>query len=119
VQSGFSLVLIIASLFVGAWCFVAVARDRWVGASHLVALAALELALFAQAVAVAIRMIGGERPAQMGTFIGYLVTSVLLLPLAIVLTFLERTRWGAVIAGGGAIVAAVVVLRLRQVWAIE
>jgi len=117
VHERLSLGLMLASWFVGGWWFVAVARDRWVGASHLVCIAALELVLLAQAVAAAARLISGERPEQFATFLGYLVTSVLVLPLAVVLSFLERTRWGAVIAGVGALTVAVLTLRLRQVWA--
>ena len=111
-----SLVVMVASLLVGGWCLVSAARERWLGAGQVVALAALELVLLAQAVAATVRMVGGERPDQFATFIGYLVTSVAVLPLATLLSFMERTRWGSVIAGVAAIVVAVLTLRLRQVW---
>jgi hypothetical protein len=39
-----------------------------------------------------------------------------MVPLVVVLSFMERTRWGSVIAGSGAVVVAVLVLRLQQVW---
>lgn len=110
-------VTIIVSLVVAAWCFVAAGRDRWIDVSHLVGLAVVELALVIQAVAAVVRIAGGEHPSQFGTFLGYLVTSVVMLPLVVVLSFMERTRWGAVIAGAGGIVVAVLVLRLNQVWA--
>jgi thiamine transporter ThiT len=61
-------------------------------------------------------MAGGDRPAELATFIGYLVTAALMLPLAVVLSFMERTRWGAVIAGVAALTVAVLVLRLQQTW---
>ncbi len=50
------------------------------------------------------------------TFVGYLVAASVLLPLAVALSFMERTRWGSVIAGAGSLVLAVLVLRLLQVW---
>ena len=65
---------------------------------------------------------GGRRLAmtccavELATFIGYLLTSVLFLPAALSLSFMERTRWGSVIAGSAALVVAVLTLRLQQVW---
>jgi hypothetical protein len=111
-----SVAVMVASLLVGVWCFVSAARERWLGAGQVVALIAVELVLLAQAVASTARIIGGERPEQFGTFLGYLVTSIVVLPLAGVLAFLERTRWGSVIAGVAGLVVAVLTLRLRQVW---
>jgi cell shape-determining protein MreD len=106
----------IVALLVAAWCFVAAARQRWIDMSHLVGLAVVELAMLAQAVVALVHLASGERPVELATFIGYLATSVLLLPLAAVLSFMERTRWGSVVAGSAALVSVVLVLRLRQVW---
>jgi threonine/homoserine efflux transporter RhtA len=112
-----SIVVMVASLLLGAWCFVAAARHRWLGAAQVVALIAVELVLLAQAIAATVRIVDGERPGQFGTFVGYLITSVIVLPLATLLSFMERTRWGSIIAGVAALVVAVLTLRLRQVWA--
>jgi hypothetical protein len=114
--AGLAIGLIITSLLVGAWCFVAAGRNRWLDLSHQVALALLEVGLLVQSVLALVRLAGGERPEELVTFVGYLITSVVFLPIAVVLSFMERTRWGAVIAGAGAIVEAVLVLRLQQVW---
>jgi hypothetical protein len=111
-----SIVVMVASLLVGVWCFVSAARHRWLGAGQVVALIAVELVLLAQAVAATVRIFAGVRPEQFGTFVGYLITSVIVLPLAAVLSFMERTRWGSVIAGVAGLVVAVLTLRLRQVW---
>jgi len=110
------IAVIVTSLGVAAWCFGAAARDRWIGVTHLAGLVLLEVALLAQAVAAVVRIAGGERPEEFATFIGYLATSVLVVPLAVVLSVMERTRWGAVIVGAAAVVAAVLTLRLQQVW---
>lgn len=109
--------IMIGALIVGAWCFVAVARNRWIDVSHLVGLAVLEGALLVQAALALAAIGGGDRPGEYVTFLGYLATSVLTLPAGVALTFMERTRWGAVIAGSTALVAAVLTLRLQQVWA--
>jgi hypothetical protein len=117
VHDGLAITIMIVSLAVGAWCFVAAARDRWIDVTHLVGLALIEGLLLVQA-ALALAAIGsGHRPGEYATFLGYLVTSVLMLPAAVGLCLMEKTRWGAVIAGAAAVVAAVVTLRLQQVWA--
>ncbi len=114
--AGLAVSIMIASLLVAAWCFVAVVRDTWIDLTHLVGLVAVEVALLTQAVLAVVRIDGGDRPEEFATFVGYLVTSVVVLPLAAVLSFMERTRWGSVIAGAGAAVVAVLTLRLQQVW---
>ncbi|HEX6870792.1 MAG TPA: hypothetical protein VF163_06820 [Micromonosporaceae bacterium] len=114
--SGLASAIIIVALLVGGWCFVAVARDRWLDRTHLAGLAVLELVLLVQAVAALIRIAGGERPEEFVTFLGYLATAVLLVPAAVLLAFMERTRWGSVIAGSACVVVAVLGLRLLQVW---
>jgi hypothetical protein len=111
-----AIFIMVASLLVAAWCFVAARRDRWIDWSHLGGLIVVEAALIAQGVVAVVRIARGEHPAQFATFLGYLVTSLVMVPLVVVLSFMERTRWGSVIAGSGAVVVAVLVLRLQQVW---
>ncbi len=111
-----AIAIMIMSLLVAAWCFVAAKRDRWIDWSHLIGLIVVEAAVLVQAIIAGIRIAEGERPQALATFLGYLVTSVIMLPLTVGLSFMERTRWGAVIAGAGAVVVVVLVLRLQQVW---
>jgi hypothetical protein len=117
VHDGLAIAIIIGSLVVGAWCFVAVARDRWIDVTHLVGLAIVEGGLLVQAaLALAAVGSGSHRPGEYATFLGYLATSVLFLPAAVGLCVMERTRWGSIIAGSAAVVTAVLTLRLQQVW---
>ena len=53
----------------------------------------------------------------MATFIGYLITTLCLPPLAAVLARMEPTRWGSVIVTVVRPVVPVLVLRLQQTWA--
>ena len=108
--------IIVASLGVAVFCLVACLRQRWLGIAHLVAVGLLELALLVQAVIVVSRIAGGDRPSELVTFVGYLLTSVVFVPLCVGLAWLERTRWGSAIVAGGCAVAAVLTLRLQQVW---
>lgn len=115
-NDGLATAIMIGSLLLAGWCLVANLRQRWLDLSHLIGLGVLELALLVQAGLAVADIAGGERPAEFVTFLGYLVTSVLFLPLSIGLAAMERTRWGSAIAAGGCVVAAVLTLRLQQVW---
>lgn len=103
-------------LVLAAWSLVATIRNRPPDRSHLVGLAVVELALLALAVTALAAWAGGERPADAGTFTGYLLTLVCLPPLAGVLARMEPTRWGSVIVTVVCLVIPVVVVRLQQTW---
>lgn len=115
-NSGLAVGIIVASLLVGAWCLVLAGRDRFIGRAELTALGLVEAAVLVQVVLAVVALAGGDRPVELTTFVGYLIVAALFLPGAVVLARMEPTRWGSVIAGGAAIVTAVLVLRLIQVW---
>jgi len=106
----------IAALLASAWCFVAAARNQWIDLTHLIALIVVEVGVLVQGVVAVVALASGDRPVEFATFVGYLVFFVVMLPLSVALSYLEPTRWGAVIAGVGAVTVAVLTLRLQQVW---
>lgn len=108
------LALALALATVGA---VTALLGRAPGYLHLGGLAAVEGVLVVQAVTAIAQMFGGDRPEQLATFTGYLLTVVLVPPLAALLSSAERSRWGSVIVTVAALVVAVLVFRLQQVWA--
>lgn len=108
--------IIVTALLLAGWSLITTLRDRPAGMSHLVGVAVVVLALLAQEAIAIQRMIGGERPEQLATFIGYLVASLLVLPLGAWLGMLERTRWGSAILGCAFLVVPVLVVRLQQLW---
>ncbi|MGY1803285.1 hypothetical protein ACI78T_08390 [Blastococcus sp. SYSU D00922] len=89
---------------------------RRTGLVHLVTAGVLELLLLLQAGIAVAAMLGGARPEETATFLGYLL-GVVLVPVAGVLwARTERTRWaGTVLAVAGAVVG-VMVWRLLQLW---
>jgi hypothetical protein len=89
---------------------------RRIGLVHLVVAGLLEVLLLLQAGTATAAMVGGERPEDTPTFLGYLL-GVVLVPVAGVLwARTERTRWaGTVLAVAGAVVG-VMVWRLLQLW---
>ncbi|NEE44291.1 hypothetical protein G3M55_06670, partial [Streptomyces sp. SID8455] len=57
------------------------------------------------------------RPEQgMAVFIAYLIGSFAAVPAAGVLSLSERTRWGSVTVAAGALVLAVLEVRLYDIW---
>ncbi|HEY0700250.1 MAG TPA: hypothetical protein VGD43_20900 [Micromonospora sp.] len=109
-------ITIVLSLALAGWSLITTVRDRPPGRSHLVGLAVVELALLAMTVVALVAIAGGARPAEPGTFGGYLVTLVCLPPLAAVLARMEPTRWGSAIVTVVCLVLPVVVVRLQQTW---
>jgi hypothetical protein len=116
VNDALATVIAIASLALAGWLLVPVLRDRWIDCYHVVAVGVLEGALLAQGVLAVVWLSQGTRPTSPATFVGYLIASVLVLPAAMVLSYLERTRWGSVIVMSACVVTAVLMLRLFQVW---
>jgi ABC-type Fe3+-siderophore transport system permease subunit len=116
VNDALATIIGVASLALAGWVLVPVLRNRWIDCAHVVALGVLEGALVAQAVLSIVWMAQGNHPTELATFIGYLVASVLVLPLAVILSYMERTKWGSIIVMAGCVVTAVLMLRLYQVW---
>lgn len=109
-------VLIAASLVVAGWAAVAAARDRRVSGPQLVVAAGVEAVLLVQAAVGAVLLARGDRDIDGLTFAGYLLTSVLVLPAGALWAIGERSRWGNGVLAVAGVVAAVLVLRLLQVW---
>lgn len=108
--------LTILGLLLAGVCLVAAVRNRPPANLHVGAAALVELVLLAQVVVAVVRLLLGDRPAELGTFVGYLVSSVLVLPVAVLWAAAQRDRWSSVVLGVGGLVVVVLVLRMQQVW---
>jgi hypothetical protein len=89
---------------------------RRIGLLHVGAAVVLEVVLLVQAAVATAALVGGRRPAETATFLGYLA-GIVLLPVAGVLwARSETSRWaGTVLAVAGAVVG-VMAWRLLQLW---
>ena len=61
-------------------------------------------------------LVAGERPDELGTFVGYLVVAVILLPLGTLWALTERSRWGTGVLAVACFTLLVVVVRLQDLW---
>lgn len=100
----------------GVWCVNSGARGRYLNQSQYTGLLVLSAVVLVQSLIATVRLIAGDRPVDLATFVGYLLTTALFLPAGLSLARMEPTRWGSLIAGGAALTVAVLTLRSLQVW---
>jgi 4-amino-4-deoxy-L-arabinose transferase-like glycosyltransferase len=108
--------LIIAALVCAAWSLGLVLRNRAPGAATLGLLALLELGLLVQVVTGIVNFATTDRQVSGGSFIGYLVGSLLIIPVAAFWALAERTRWGTTVLIVGCLVVPVMIVRMNQIW---
>ena len=108
--------LTVLALACAVWGLVLVILNRTPNRPLLGALLLLELGLLVQAVIGVVALIGTDRPVSTVTFVGYLVGSLVILPLAVFWAMAERTRWGTTVLIVACLVVPVMIVRMDQVW---
>jgi hypothetical protein len=104
--------------FLGVWALAASVLRRPRGRAHRSGLVLLELAAIVQVGLSTVGLLGGHRPAELGTLLGYLVASIVVLPLVVGSAAGEDGPWAGAIVGVGCVALAVVALRLKVTWAV-
>jgi len=107
----------VTALALAAWCGHAAHKDQPTKDWHFIGMAVVTVLALAQLVVGVVQLARGERPEQgMTVFIAYLIGSFAAVPAAGVLSLSERTRWGSVTVAAGALVLAVLEVRLYDIW---
>jgi len=75
-------------------------------------------ATLVQAVIAVVRVVAGTRPAETATFVGYLLSSILIVPAAMLWAQAEPGRWGNGVLCIGCLTLSVMVVRMDQLWAL-
>jgi hypothetical protein len=108
--------IIVAGLALAAYALLMTALNRRMGFGLLAALGVLEILLLVLVGLVVAKLAGGGRPSSLPTLIGYLV-AIPFVPLAAGFWgALERSRWGPAVVGVAGLVAAVLMVRLHEIW---
>jgi hypothetical protein len=107
---------IVAGLVLAAATLVPAIRNRTLGTVHWIALGIVQALVAAEVVVGFVHLANGAHPRQYATFIGYLIATLVVLPLGAGLARLEPTRWGAVIVAVAGLVVPVLVVRIDQLW---
>jgi hypothetical protein len=103
--------------FVACWAVGAAVLRRSPGRTQRPALVALQLAAALQAVLDVAGLLGGHRPPSPAVHLGYVVASVVVLPIALSSAGADDDDpWRAAIVAVGCVATAVVALRLRVTW---
>jgi hypothetical protein len=108
--------IIVAGLALAGYAVLETARNRRMGATLLGALGVLEILLLVLVGMIVARLAGGHRPADLAVLIGYLIGIPLISLAAAFWGALERSRWGPAVAAVAGVVAAVLMVRLHQIW---
>jgi hypothetical protein len=108
--------IIVAGLALAGYALVMTALNRRMGLGLLVALGVLEVLLLVLVGMVVAKLAGGARPASVPTLVGYLIAMPFVPILAAFWGAVERSRWGPAVIGLAGLVAAVLIVRLHEIW---
>jgi len=109
--------IIVAGLALAGYALLMTALNRRMGLGLLVALGVLEILLLVLVGMIVAQLVGGGRPAGgLATLIGYLIATPLVPLAAGFWGALERSRWGPAVIAVAGLVAAVLMVRLHEIW---
>jgi hypothetical protein len=108
--------IIVAGLVLAGYALLMTALNRRMSVILLGAVGVLEILLLIEDGLVVAKLAGGHHPASTATLVGYLI-AMPFVPLAAALWgLMERTRWGPAVVAVAGLVAAVLMVRLHQIW---
>ena len=115
---GLAVALLVASLAWALWCAVSAGVGQAPTYHHRLALVVLEAVVLVQAVIAVVLLVaqGARTGGAVAEILGYLISTVVALPIGAGLAHGERTRYGSVVLAIAGVTLAVLVLRTNQVW---
>lgn len=110
--------IIVAGLAFAGGALLMTVLNRRMGGGLLGALCVLEILLLIEVGLIVAKLADGGRPASLPTLIGYLCATPLVPVAAGFWGAMERSRWGPAVIAVAGLVAAVLMVRLHQIWPI-
>ncbi|MFI8518070.1 hypothetical protein ACIGEZ_09665 [Streptomyces sp. NPDC085481] len=108
-----------AALALAAWCGLAAYRDQSTKDWHFIGMAVVTLLALVQLVVGVVQLSRGEKADEGGTiFVAYLLGALCAVPAAGFMSLAERSRWGSATVAAGAVVLAVLEVRLYDIWTV-
>jgi hypothetical protein len=113
-----TLQIVLAALcaLVAVWLVVLIVLDRLPGDGILGALVLIEVGLVVQLVLGLVQVFGDHGNLNVAAYVGYLVGSLLVLPIGFVWSAGERTRSGTAVLLVAVVTVAFLFVRLHQLW---
>jgi len=120
VISAYTITQVLVACAAGLLCVVLGLAGRKPNDITLGSLVLVELLLIAQLVIALIAPgLGNHATGSVPEFYVYLISALLIPPLAIFWGLIERTRWSTVVLGVAAFAIAVMVFRMEQIWSVQ
>jgi Kef-type K+ transport system membrane component KefB len=116
-MTALQIVLAAICLVTAIWLVVLIVLDRLPGDLLYGALAVIEVGLVVQLVIGLVQVFGDHGDLNVAAYVGYLVGSLLVLPIAFAWSAGERTRSGTGVLLVGVVAVGCLFLRLHQLWA--
>ena len=98
------------------WGVVNAIANKPPGKAQLLYAAGLEAVTVVQSIIAVAKIIGGFRPVELATTIGYLIGIVILIPIAWLWANVERNRFSGVVLAVAALAVLAMTLRLLVLW---
>ena len=98
------------------WGIVTAIANKPPGKAQLLYAAGLEAVTVVQSIIAVAKIIGGFRPVELATAIGYLIGIVILIPIAWLWANVERNRFSGVVLAVAALAVLAMTLRLLVLW---
>jgi hypothetical protein len=117
---GFTIAQVIVACIAGLLCVITGLAGRRPNDYTLGSLVVVELLLVANLVIAIIGPAVGNHPTgNIAEFYVYLISALIIPPLAVFWGLIERTRWSTVVLGVAAFAIAVMVFRMEQIWSVQ
>jgi len=98
------------------WGIVTAIANKPPGKAQLLYAAGVEAVTLVQSIIAVAKIIGGFRPAELATTIGYLIGIVILIPIAWMWANVERNRFSGIVLSVAALAVLAMTLRLLMLW---
>ena len=108
--------IIVAGLALAGYALLMTALNRRMNVPLLAAVGVLEILLLVQVGIIVAKLADGGHPADLPTLIGYLCATPIIPVAAGFWGMVDRSRWGPAVIAVAGIVAAVLMVRLHQIW---
>ena len=114
-----TIVLVVGCAVFGLIAAHHLLRKRLIDDPLILTGGALEVALLVQLVVGLAKASEIADGAERATFIAYLFTVLVPVPVALFIAIKEKSQWAMAVVLGGAVVVAILVARLQQVWSLS
>ncbi|HSK57880.1 MAG TPA: hypothetical protein VK935_02385 [Actinomycetospora sp.] len=117
---GLTFAVLALALAWALWCAVSAAFGQAPTVRHRIGLLVLEAVALVQALVLVVGLVvePGRSAGAVVEIIGYLIATLVVLPIGAALAHGERTRYGSVVLAVAGITLAVLSLRTGQVWTV-